>query len=171
MSTSTHRELQRLIDLEEIRQLKARFGRLADALCVGYEETAARELGALFSEEATIDSAAFGHYEGRAQIETLFARAVPSQMHGMWHGFLNPEIALDGDQAHAHWAMFAYTHSADPAAGGPALTLGRYRDEYRRVNGRWLQSKLYFETWPVQPQHLADAAAGTRNAMRSEGGR
>lgn len=170
MNALSSDDLQRLKDIEEIRQLKARFGRLADALCKGYDELLAGELGALFTEDASIDSAAFGHYEGRAEIQSLFARAVPSQMQSMWHGFFNPEIEVNADHARAHWAMLAYTRSVDAKSDNPMLTIGRYRDEYVRVAGCWKQSKLYFETSLTDSRSLGSAAAGTRAALREKDG-
>jgi hypothetical protein len=165
MDTRLPGDVQKLLDIEEIRQLKARFGRLADALCVRQDDALAREFGELFSEDATIDSAAFGHYEGRADIQALFSRAVPSQMAGMWHGFFNPEIEIDGDRARAEWAMLAYTKPHTPKEAAPMLTIGRYRDEYVRINHRWKHSKLRLETVLTPADSLSRAAAGTREAM------
>jgi hypothetical protein len=168
MNTKVPGDVQRLLDIEEIRQLKARFGRLADALCVRHDDALAFEFGELFSEDATIDSAAFGHYAGRANIQALFSRAVPSQMVGMWHGFFNPEIEVDGDRARGEWAMLAYTKPHTPKDAAPMLTIGRYRDEYVRVNRRWKLSKLYLETVLTSSDSLSLAAAGTREAMGTQ---
>ena len=46
-----------------------------DALCQPHQVSLAEEFGALFTENATVDSAAFGHFEGRAQIQDLFVHA------------------------------------------------------------------------------------------------
>jgi hypothetical protein len=149
MSEVTANALQRLIDIEDIRQLKARFGMLADALCQSPDDGLAKEFGNLFTENATIDSAAFGHFEGRATIQRLFSEAVPSQMRGMWHSFQNPLIEINGDVATGRWTMIAYVYAAGSTAAA-TLTFGRYTDEYRRVEGCWQQSKLFFETSLLQ---------------------
>jgi hypothetical protein len=48
------------------------------------------------------------------------------------------------------------------------LTIGRYRDEYVRVNRRWKLSKLYLETVLTSSDSLSLAAAGTREAMGTQ---
>jgi hypothetical protein len=138
---------------------------LADALCRPHEKGLVREFGALFTEDATIDSAAFGHFEGRANIENLFSTAVPSQMQAMWHSFQNPMIEIKGDLASGHWTMIAYIYPANAPASGPTMTFGRYTDEYRRVGGRWEQAKLLFETSQLDSSALDGAARGTSQAM------
>jgi hypothetical protein len=165
MVASISAELQRLIDIEDIRQLKARFGLLADALCRPHAESLEREFGALFTEDATIDSAAFGHFEGCAKIQSLFSTAVPSQMQAMWHSFQNPLIEIHGDLATGRWTMIAYTYPANAAPSSPTLTFGRYTDEYRRIDGRWRQSKLFFEISQMDSSALDGAARGTNEAM------
>lgn len=161
-------ELQRLIDIEDIRQLKARFGLLMDALCQPHETSLAEEFGALFTEDATVDSAAFGHFEGRAQIQDLFGNAVPSQMKGMWHSFQNPLIEVDGDVASGRWTMIAYVYPAGAAPLAPTMTFGRYTDKYRRVQGRWRLAKLFFETSQLDSGALNDAAERMNQAMAAK---
>jgi hypothetical protein len=165
MAANIPPELQRLIDIEEIKQLKARFGFLADALCRPHDASLAQEFGALFTEDATIDSAAFGHFEGRAQIQDLFSSAVPSQMQSMWHSFQNPLIEIKGEVASGHWTMIAYIYPAAAASAAPTMTFGRYVDQYRRVDGRWRQSKLFFETSQLDSSALEGPARGTSHAM------
>ena len=158
-------ELQRLIDIEDIRQLKARFGLLMDALCRPHEDSLAADFSALFTEDATVDSASFGHFEGRAQIQDLFSKAVPSQMQAMWHSFQNPLIEVDGDRASGRWTMIAYIYPANVAPVAPILTFGRYTDEYRRVEARWRLAKLFFESSQLDSNALDDAAQGMNQAM------
>lgn len=165
MATETSPELQRLIDIEDIRQLKARFGFFMDALCRPHDDSLARDFGALFTEDATIDSAAFGHFEGRAQILHLFGKAVPSQMQAMWHSFQNPMIEINNDVASGRWTMMAYIYPANGVPSAPTLTFGRYVDEYRRVDGHWRLSKLFFETSQLDSSALEGAARGTNQAM------
>jgi SnoaL-like domain len=165
MASSTSLELQRLIDIEDIRQLKARFGFLMDAFCGPHEESLARDFGALFTEDATIDSAAFGHFKGRAQILDLFGKAIPSQMQTMWHSFQNPLIEINGDVATGRWTMMAYIYPANAQPSTPVLTFGRYVDEYRRVDGSWRLAKLFFETSQLDSSALDGAAQGTSQAL------
>jgi hypothetical protein len=166
MAGSLAPELERLIDIEDIRQLKARFGLLMDSLCQSHEDFMATEFGELFTEDATMDSAAFGHFAGRAQIQNLFSVAVPSQMRAMWHTIQSPIIELNGDRASGRWTMMArvYPVSAAPSAP-PVVAFGRYTDEYRRVEGRWRIAKMYFENSQLDSSTLESTARGTNQAM------
>jgi hypothetical protein len=166
MAGSLAPELQRLIDIEDIRQLKARFGFLMDSLCQSHEDSMATEFGELFTEDATMDSAAFGHFAGRAQIQNLFSVAVPSQMRAMWHTIQSPIIELKGDRASGRWTMVAYVYplSAAPSAP-PVMAYGRYIDEYRRDDGRWRVAKMYFENSQLDSSALDSTARGTNQAM------
>jgi hypothetical protein len=166
MAGSLPQELQRLIDIEDIRQLKARFGFLMDSLCQPHEDSMASDFGELFTDDATMDSAAFGHFEGRAEIQSLFSVAVPSQMRAMWHSIQTPMIELNGDHACGRWTMMAYVYPLSASSSAPpALAFGRYTDEYRRVNGRWRVAKMFFETSQLDSSALDGAARGTNQAM------
>jgi hypothetical protein len=61
--------------------------------------------------------------------------------------------------------MTAYIYPANAPASAPLLTFGRYTDEYRRVAGRWLQSRLFFETSQLDSSVLDGPARGTGEAM------
>lgn len=128
--------LQRLIDVEEIKKLKARYFRFVDLRDWN-------RWGELFTEDAVIDIPELGHVYGRDEFvervrsnnETAFA---PSIHHGHM-----PEIEVTGpDVASGIWAMSDYLDR--PRDGHRTITqgYGHYDEAYRKVDGSWKISRL-----------------------------
>ena len=134
--------LQRLVDIEEIQQLKARYFRLMDT-----KDWAA--FGALFTPDAVMDTDGFVHHGPGAILEFL-----PKILDGVvttHHGHM-PEITITGpDTATGIWAMFDYlTFPGD----GPPKGLrghGHYHEQYRRVDGVWRIQHLVLTRLRVDP--------------------
>jgi len=119
---------QRLLDVEEIQQLKARYFRLMDT-----KDWAA--FGELFTDDAVMDADGYVQ-EGRAKILSFLPKVLDGVV-TTHHGHM-PEITITGpDTATGVWAMFDYlTFPGD----GPPRGLrgyGHYHEEYRRVDGAW----------------------------------
>jgi uncharacterized protein (TIGR02246 family) len=133
---------QRLVDIEELHQLKARYFRLMDTK----EWTAFSEL---FTTDAVMDADGYVQ-EGRAGILAF----LPKVLEGVvttHHGHM-PEITITGpDTATGIWAMFDYlTFPGD----GPPRGLrgyGHYHEEYRRVDGAWRIHRLVLTRLRVDP--------------------
>lgn len=130
---------------QAIENLKARYGELADRRyrrgggVVDSDELAsvAREIGALFTEDAVWDGGAtLGLCHGRAAIVERMAQPT---LQFAWHYFLKPQIAVDGDTARATWDVLAPCTTTDGRAHWMA---GVEEDEYRRVDGTWLHSRM-----------------------------
>jgi hypothetical protein len=124
--------LQRLEDLEEIRQLLLEYARRLDA--ADYEGYAA-----LFTADGELD-AQLGHAVGREAIVELLERRLGSGSERTvkktaFHLVGSPDIQLDGDEA-TSVVIWAYvTHDDD---GFPIiLQLGHYRDTLARDDGLW----------------------------------
>lgn len=141
--------VQKLEDIEEIKRLKFEYCNLVDA---GF---LADELGALFTEDGVWEAGEpWGSFEGREAIVEFF-RAQQPVVNFSVHALSNPEIEVDGDTARGRWRTLV------PATLN--LEEGRvahwmfcdYTDEYRRVDDRWLFSRV-----------KADV---TRNAAYAEG--
>ncbi len=134
--------LQRLVDIEEIHQLKARYFRLMDT-----KDWVA--FGGLFTADAVMDTDGFVHQGPDAILEFL-----PKILEGVvttHHGHM-PEITITGpDTATGIWAMFDYlTFPGD----GPPKGLrgyGHYHEEYRRVDGTWRIQHLVLTRLRVDP--------------------
>ena len=130
---SIEARIQRLEDIEAIKQLKARYCSLCDD---GYD---ADGLADLFTEDAIWDGGSLGVAEGREKIRRFFQNT-PRVMPFAVHMVMNPIIEIDGDSATGRWYLFqAATY--DPA-GGPIWGSARYDEEYLRVDGLWRFSSL-----------------------------
>jgi hypothetical protein len=136
--------LRVLEDVEAVRWLKARYGELVDERYAGGAprspaqlERIAGEIADLFTEDALWEGgAALGACRGRAAIRERFAAPTLSFS---WHYFVKPRIEVAGDSARARWDLLAPCTSRE----GRALWMaGVEDDEYRRVDGRWLHSRM-----------------------------
>src|SRR5262252_9545617 len=132
--------LQRLLDIEEIKQLKARYFRTLD-------RREWQEWGQVFARDARLEVPE-GNVDERGR-EAIVA-SVSAALEGtrtVHHGHM-PEIEITGpDTARGVWAMFDYVEW--PATGvGERVGLrgyGHYLEEYVREDGRWR----------IQRSHLA----------------
>lgn len=129
--------VQRLTDIEAIKQLKARYFRAMD-------QQAWEEWGLVFSPSATIDiPEAALVVTGRDEI----VRSVSGALTGATtthHGHM-PEIEITGpDTATGIWAMFDYVEWPAPE-GNARIGLqgyGHYTEQYVRAEGRWWIHRL-----------------------------
>ena len=118
----------RLADLEDIKQLKARYFRLMDTK--DWEAWAD-----VFTEDCTLDNGPSDQapVTGRAAIVEYVSSHI-QHMITVHHGHM-PEIELTGeDTATGIWAMFDQLRTPDAWMDG----FGHYHEEYRRCeDGRW----------------------------------
>jgi hypothetical protein len=140
--------VRRLEAAEEIRNLKSRYGSLADAR-YGRDGVVARpeleriagELAELFTEDAVWDGgAALGVCHGRPAIRE---RLLDPTLRFSWHYFVKPRIEVEGDRARATWDVLAPCTTRDGVATWMA---GVEDDEYARVGGRWLHRRMRLRT-------------------------
>jgi uncharacterized protein (TIGR02246 family) len=134
--------VRRLLDLEAIKQLKARYFRFLDTKdWAGFAD--------LFTDDAVMDADGYVQ-EGRDAIIDF----LPPILEGVvttHHGHM-PEITFTGpDRATAVWAMFDYlTFPGD----GPPTGLqgyGHYHDEYVRDGDRWRIRRVVLTRLRVDP--------------------
>jgi uncharacterized protein (TIGR02246 family) len=142
--------LRRLLDIEEIKQLKARYFRALD--------TRDWDLfGQVFAREAVLEvPEADVTQNGREAIVTFVSGALTGAR-TVHHGHM-PEIELTGPEtARGTWAMFDYVEW--PAtAGGDRIGLqgyGHYREEYVREDGQWRISRSRLVRLRVDPLSAA----------------
>ena len=118
----------RLADLEEIKQLKARYFRLLDT-------KQWKEFGDVFTDDCALANGPIedGVVIGRDEIVAYVKRGV-ERLNTVHHGHM-PEIEFTGpDSASGIWAMFDRLR----ADGFELDGWGHYHEEYRRCNdGRW----------------------------------
>lgn len=138
--------LRRLLDVEDIKRLKARYFRTLDHKdWGGFGEVFARDAVLEVPEAALVAN-------GRAAI----VAAVSGPLTGsrtVHHGHM-PEIELTGpDTAKGTWAMFDYVEWA-PSANGARVGLqgyGHYLEEYVREDGAWRIARLHLARLRVDP--------------------
>ncbi len=128
-------DIRRLGDIEEIKQLKARYFRYVDLHWWP-------ELRGLFADDAVFE---IGESTSCPRTSEEFVASVGrhlSEAVSVHHGHM-PEIRIvDAETAHGIWAMFDLV---EPSAGSgyPALTgYGHYTESYRKIDGRWRITRL-----------------------------
>lgn len=131
MDKSLEQTIQRLADIEDIKQLKARYAAACD------DDYNPEKLAPLFAEDAIWDGSILGYAEGRDGIREFFAGSsalVPFAVHQI----SNPLIEIDGDTATGQWYLWQ-----PMVFGGEALWLSAiYEDKYVRQGGQWLYQHL-----------------------------
>lgn len=138
------RRLTALEDVQAIHDLKARYGRLADARygpdgIVAPDELAriADELTALFAPDAVWDGGpGLGVCRGQDEIR---ARFLAPTLRFSWHYFVKPRIVVDGERAHGTWDVLAPCSLRD---GRPMWMAGSEDDSYVKRGGRWLHQSM-----------------------------
>lgn len=150
---STAAALAELLDIEAIRQLKARY-------CYDVDEGNWDDLEGLWTDDAVCDYGFFGRYEGKSQIMDGFFRGLVSTAATFnAHMLHNPIIRIENDTAFASWYFTAQTTVKDRAV----WAMGKYSDRYARVAGEWkiasiaVQFKYYTpfdEGWAKTPMWL-----------------
>jgi hypothetical protein len=135
--------LRALEDAEAIRRLKTRYASLVDARYAagGPRPPAelahlAAEIAGLFTEDAVWDGGALGLCQGR---EAIRARMAEPTLLFSRHYFVSPLIDVDGDRARGRWELLAPCTLRD---GRPAWMAGTEDDEYARVDGAWLHTRM-----------------------------
>jgi len=125
---SLEERIQRLEDLEALKQLKFRYAGYCD------RDYDAEHLAPLFTRDAVWDGGVLGRFEGREAIRDFFAGA-SAVMPFAIHHVTNPVIEVSGDRATGQWYLWQpCVHST----GNQALWMaGRYDDEYHREDGEW----------------------------------
>jgi len=143
----TERELlQRILDVEEIKRLKARYFRTLDRKdWEGFGDVFARDAVMEVPEVNLVRN-------GRAEI----VEGVSGPLRGsrtVHHGHM-PEIELTGpDTARGTWAMFDYVEWA-PQESGERVGLhgyGHYEEEYVREDGAWRIARLRLVRLRIDP--------------------
>lgn len=131
MNTDLETTVQRLVDIEDIKQLKARYALACD------DDYNPDKLAPLFAEDAVWDGSILGYAEGREGIREFFAASsalVPFAVHQV----SNPLIEIDGDTATGVWYLWQ-----PMVFQGEALWLSAiYNDSYVRQGGQWLYQHL-----------------------------
>jgi hypothetical protein len=144
---------------EAIRNLKATYAERVDrryrrgggVVDAPELERLADEIAALFTEDAVWDGGAggLGTCEGR---DAIRARFLDPTLLFSWHYFVKPRITVHDDEAEARWDILAPCTTKD---GRPHWMAGVEDDRYRRVDGRWLHTRMKLTTVFMAPHDEA----------------
>lgn len=135
---SIEARLQRLEDIEEIKQLKAQY-------CAGCDDDHnADTIASLFVEDAVWDAPGIARAEGRLAIHKLMTNIRNRGIiRSSTHHVMNPIIEVDGDRATGCWRfLMMYTGDVGDGTTKRLQVLGWYREEYVRLQGRWYYQTL-----------------------------
>jgi hypothetical protein len=149
-------DLRRLLDLEEIRQLKYAYFR-----CIDTKDLPGVE--ACFVPEATATYPTQECADRDAILEYLTASLVPDLV-TMHHGH-HPEIQIHGDTATGTWYLHdqIYAPAHDFALEGAAL----YEDRYVRTSAGWRMSHTGYER--IFEKSGSSAGSTIKQGARSRG--
>lgn len=143
-------------DLEAIRLLRCTYHEYVN-------QDRIVELADLFSENATVIYAGRPAVTGREAIRAFFVNFPVKWARQFIHSHV---VDIDGDCA------TGYSHlDGRPVLDGKSyMVAGRFDDEYRRQDGRWLFSRVVLTTWYMVPVELGwEAAAAKSAASKREG--
>lgn len=127
-------------DIEAIKQLKAEY-------CYAFDEGRIDDVANLFTEDGVCEFGPNfgGTHVGRETIRNFFWRmpeADPANRGTVIHAATNPLIKVDGDSATGKWY---FTVLNARAVEQPLRIIGRYDEEYRRVDGAWKIRRISIE--------------------------
>ncbi|MGZ4705292.1 MAG: nuclear transport factor 2 family protein [Acidimicrobiales bacterium] len=138
--------VQRLADIEAIKQLKARYFRLMDTKRWD-------DWGLVFATDVVMEvPEADMVNHGRAEVVQIVSSALEGAR-TVHHGHM-PEIEITGtDTARGTWAMFDYVEWSAGADGARVgLTgYGHYLEDYVREDGEWRIARTRLERLRVDP--------------------
>lgn len=149
------KRVQRLEDIEAIKQLKAEY---ADACDDMYNPTRMRDL---FTHDAIWDGEAegFGKHVGLDAVCQFFAGAKDSLLFGV-HYFLQPRIKILSDTEAE--GVFYLWQTSTMASGKDIFLAGLEFDKYRKENGKWKMSYMRLKLF-----YAVDIKLGWKGDKRS----
>ena len=138
---------------QAIQNLKARYAELVDARYVRGRlapdekvAAAAEQIAALFTEDGVWDGGpALGVSTGRAEIAERMR--APTLLFS-WHFFLKPQVQVEASRARARWDILSPCTTKD---GRPHWMVGFEDDEYARIDGAWLHTRMKLSTVFLSP--------------------
>ncbi len=127
-SDDLEQRITRLEDLEQIKQLKARYCQICD------NDHNTDEIITIFAEDGVWEGRGIGTATGHAEIQQLFTR-FQKMISFSQHMVVNPVIEIDGTSASGVWYFFGlFTFYEGNQAKWQAA---RYHEKYTKVDGVW----------------------------------
>ena len=136
MSQELEARIRKIEDIEDIKNLEARYIYLVDTKQM-------EKVPDLFADNFIVDFAHMGTFKTRSELsEFLKGAAEGSSM--MCHQEMTPYIEVDGDKATGTWYLFGVFTHITPQGEVAAWIQGRLDNEYVRVDGKWKVSVRRF---------------------------
>ena len=127
-SSELEQRITKLEDIEAIKRLKALYCDICD------DDHNPDRIGKIFAEDGIWEGAGFGKAQGPEAISKLFM-TFQKLISFSQHNVFNPQIAIDGNRAHASWYLvgpFTFREKGDAR-----WIACRYEDDYVKINGQW----------------------------------
>ena len=131
-----------LADIEEIKQLKARYAAACD------DDYDAKTIADLFVDEGVWDGGPMGFAETRAGIREFF-EGVSGLVGFVVHGISNPLITVDGDSATGRW--YLHQPMTFKQSGACYWLCAQYFDDYVRTADGWKFRRLTLKARAFSP--------------------
>lgn len=130
--------IQRLEDIEAIKQLKARYLHACDR-----KDT--KVISACFKEgEVLIDYGPIGQFNHRDELINVFREMAVNTAVIDAHHAQNPQIKwLSATVAEATWDLYFF--QLNPETKQMSQISGYYKDKYEKLNGEWLITETRFK--------------------------
>ncbi len=146
MST-LEQQIQRLIDIEDIKLLKLRYANFCD------QQYNPEGIASCFTENGVWDGGEnFGKYESRKEIHDFFSGANELVSFAM-HYTTNPLIDVNGDEATGQWHLWQpMVMKEDNQA---MWYMAQYSEEYVKQNGKWLIKTLLLSAKSFTPHNTS----------------
>lgn len=126
------KRIQALEDLEEIKKLKVRYARYCDQ---NYDP---EKLATLFTDDAVWGGSVWGQLRGKSAIKKYFAD-ISHEIVFASHRIVAPDITVNGNRAEGVWHGLT---SGILRNGQGYWSSVLYNDEYLKIEGKWLMSKV-----------------------------
>jgi len=137
--------LVRLVVIEDLKQLKARYFRFMDTK----DWTSLR---GVFTDDATMDIDGFVTQGGDAIV--AFMSGVLANVTTVHHGHMPEITVVEHDHATGIWPMYDYVQFPAESPDAPAQGLkgyGHYHDDYRKQHGTWRIARTHLVRLRVDP--------------------
>jgi len=129
--------IRKVEDIEEIKNLEARYVYLVDTLQMD-------KVPDLFVDNLIVDFGHLGTFKTKAELlEFLNGARTGTSM--MCHQEMTPYIEVDGDKATGTWYLLGLFTHVTPQGEVAAWIQGRCDNEYVRVDGKWKYSRRIFK--------------------------
>jgi ketosteroid isomerase-like protein len=129
-------DVQRLLDIEAIKALKARYCWYCD------DPERYALFPELFTDDAVFIEEPVDHLVGRAAIAE-WNRTYADEVVWSRHYAVTPLIDVDGDVASGRWQALLLSIQNIDGNEQMLWASGTYVEEYRRVEGEWLFSRIH----------------------------